>query len=174
MLVLFILLSVLIGIGTIPFQPSYKKFDLVDLFVPYYKNEKFIYYQIFYSIFLFGIIFIAICTFNILVILKLMEHRETGNKYKKDSIYIANSIFVFISLTFAEASFVCRLIVAHYQSKLLFYLCIFLYNLAFDLTSIGDFYFLIFTSNELRHRIRNFFRFSKKKAKVDAKVVRLV
>uniref|UniRef100_A0A0N5BXZ7 Serpentine receptor class gamma n=1 Tax=Strongyloides papillosus TaxID=174720 RepID=A0A0N5BXZ7_STREA len=139
-----IVLSTIIGLGNIFFNPTYKKSDLFGYFIPIFKSKNIIYYQIFYTIFLFGLISIATCTFNVMAILSLKKHNIIGNKYKKELCYVIYSIFIFVTLLFVEAFFVCNMIARKYEIKSFSHIVYFLHLVAFDLSSFGDFYFLIY------------------------------
>uniref|UniRef100_A0A0N5B786 Serpentine receptor class gamma n=1 Tax=Strongyloides papillosus TaxID=174720 RepID=A0A0N5B786_STREA len=144
-LLFFIILSTMIGLGNIPFNPTYKKSNIFNCFAPTLKSKNVIYYQIFYTVFLFGIISIATCTFNAMAIKTLKKHNQVGNKYKKELYYVKYSIFIFITLFIVEAFFFCRLTALIYGTKSFLYIMYFLHIVAFDLTSVGDFYFLIYS-----------------------------
>uniref|UniRef100_A0A0N5BKS7 Serpentine receptor class gamma n=2 Tax=Strongyloides papillosus TaxID=174720 RepID=A0A0N5BKS7_STREA len=141
----FIILSVIIGLGNILFNAKYVRVDLFDYIVPSFKSKNEIYYQLFYRIFLLGIISVATCTFNVMAILTLKKHNQNVNKYKKELFYIIYSVFIFITLIFVETYFVCRLISLKYEIKLLSNITNFFHVVAFDLTSVGDFYFLLYS-----------------------------
>ena len=65
--------------------------------------------------------------------------------YKKETIYIIYSIFVFIALLIIETFFVFRFIAAQYEINSFKYMIYFCIAIGFDLTSVGDYYFFIFT-----------------------------
>uniref|UniRef100_A0A0N5C5H3 Serpentine receptor class gamma n=1 Tax=Strongyloides papillosus TaxID=174720 RepID=A0A0N5C5H3_STREA len=161
-LLTFIILSTIIGVGNILFNARYKKVDLFVYIVPAFKFKNEVYYQHFYKIFLFGIISIATCTFNVMAILILKKHNLIANNYKRELYYIIYSVFIFITLFTVEAFFVFRLIHMIYQTKLFFYISNFLHVVAFDSTTIGDFYFLIYSCRELRKALKTTFGCSKK------------
>uniref|UniRef100_A0A0N5C026 Serpentine receptor class gamma n=1 Tax=Strongyloides papillosus TaxID=174720 RepID=A0A0N5C026_STREA len=142
----FIVLSTIIGLGNILFNARYIKSDLYGYFAPSLKSKNEIYYQIFYLIILFGIISIVTCIFNVVAILTMKKHNQIGNKYKKELYYIIYSIFIFITLLFVETFFVCTFIAVKYEIKFFTNANYFLYVVTFDLTSVGDFYFLIYSS----------------------------
>uniref|UniRef100_A0A0N5BC95 Serpentine receptor class gamma n=1 Tax=Strongyloides papillosus TaxID=174720 RepID=A0A0N5BC95_STREA len=141
----FIILSTMIGLGNTPFNAKYEKLELYGYFIPIFKSKNVIYYHIFYQIFLFGIIYIATCIFNIMAILTLKKHKQIGNKYKKELYYIIYSIFTFITLFIVEVFFVCNIIRVKYEIKSFANVIYFLHTVAFDLTTVGDFYFLIYS-----------------------------
>uniref|UniRef100_A0A0K0G5B0 Serpentine receptor class gamma n=1 Tax=Strongyloides venezuelensis TaxID=75913 RepID=A0A0K0G5B0_STRVS len=168
----FIILSTLIGLGTIPFKPKYRTFDLVGLFIPYFTLKEVSYYQIFYTIFLYGTLLIATCIFNVMAILELKKHKQIAGYLNKKRIYIIYSIFIFITLSIVEAFFIIRIIATQYKINSLRYIIHFFIVIGFDLTSIGDYYFLIFTRIELRNKMRNIFRcYKKSTSKVDVKII---
>uniref|UniRef100_A0A0K0G617 Serpentine receptor class gamma n=1 Tax=Strongyloides venezuelensis TaxID=75913 RepID=A0A0K0G617_STRVS len=171
-IIFFLILSTLIGLGTIAFKPTYRMFEFADAFVPYFTNKNVVYYQIFYTLFLFGTISIATCIFNLKAILELKKHKKNVTNYKKETIYIIYSIFVFIALLIIETFFVFRFIAAQYEINSFKYMIYFCIAIGFDLTSVGDYYFLIFTSNELKNEMKNIFRCCKKRtSKVSVKIV---
>uniref|UniRef100_A0A0K0G5S3 Serpentine receptor class gamma n=1 Tax=Strongyloides venezuelensis TaxID=75913 RepID=A0A0K0G5S3_STRVS len=142
--------------------------------MPYFTSRSITYYQIFYTIGLFGTISIATCIFNVKAILKLKKHNQMSSTYKRELFNIIYSIFIFITLSCVEAFYVCRVIVVQYEINLLVPILYFLHILAFDLTSVGDFYFLIYSNVELRNEMKNVFRCSKKlTAKINVNVVRI-
>uniref|UniRef100_A0A0N5B932 Serpentine receptor class gamma n=1 Tax=Strongyloides papillosus TaxID=174720 RepID=A0A0N5B932_STREA len=144
-LVFFIMLSTLIGLGTIPFKPIYGSFDFAGAFIPYFTLKEVIYYQIFYTVFLFGTLSIATCFFNIKAILELKKHKNIVNYYKREIIYIMYSIFIFTTLSLVEAICVIKVVAMQYNINILFYITVHYYIWAFDLPSLGDFYFLIYS-----------------------------
>uniref|UniRef100_A0A0N5CGU5 Serpentine receptor class gamma n=1 Tax=Strongyloides papillosus TaxID=174720 RepID=A0A0N5CGU5_STREA len=113
----FVILSTMIGLGNIPFNPSYEIFDLFGYFIPILKSKSVIYYQFFYTIILFGMISIATCTFNVMAILTIKKLNQNGNKQKRELYYIIYSIFIFITVFFVEAYFICRFIALKYKIK---------------------------------------------------------
>uniref|UniRef100_A0A0N5BE20 Serpentine receptor class gamma n=1 Tax=Strongyloides papillosus TaxID=174720 RepID=A0A0N5BE20_STREA len=141
----FIILSTMIELGNIYFDANYKKSYLFVYFVPIFKSKDEIYYQIFYKLFLFGIISIATCIFNLMAILTLKRLNHIGRRFKRDLYYTVYSIFIFLTLIFVEAFFICGFIAVKYEIKSFVYLSYFLHIVAFDLTSVGDFYFLIYS-----------------------------
>uniref|UniRef100_A0A0K0FQW5 Serpentine receptor class gamma n=1 Tax=Strongyloides venezuelensis TaxID=75913 RepID=A0A0K0FQW5_STRVS len=170
-LLTFIILSTIVGLGNIFFNPEFIELDVFDHFVPYFKSKNVIYYQLFYQILLFGIISISTCTFNVMAILTLKKHNKTGNKYKKELYYIIYSIFIFITLFIVEAYFICKFISLKNKFKLFANISYFLHIVAFDLTTLGDFYFLIYSSSELRKALKTSFGCSEKiKNKVNIKI----
>uniref|UniRef100_A0A0N5B4B5 Serpentine receptor class gamma n=1 Tax=Strongyloides papillosus TaxID=174720 RepID=A0A0N5B4B5_STREA len=142
----FIILSTIIGLGNIFFNAKYMKNNLFDYIIPSFKSENAFYYQIFYQIFLFGIISIATCTFNVIAILTLKKYNQIGNKYKKELNYTIYSIFIFITLFLVEILYVCNIIAIKYDIISFIYTIYFFYDVALDITSFGDFYFLIYSS----------------------------
>uniref|UniRef100_A0A0N5C0C4 Serpentine receptor class gamma n=1 Tax=Strongyloides papillosus TaxID=174720 RepID=A0A0N5C0C4_STREA len=140
-----IMLSTMFGLVNISFKPRYIKYPLYGYIVPYLQSKDVIYYQVFCQIFLFGIISITTCTLNVIAILTLKKHNLIGNKYKKELHYTTYSIFVFITLFLIEAFFVCRFITVNYAIKFFSYIANFLHVVAFDLTYIGNFYFLLYS-----------------------------
>uniref|UniRef100_A0A0N5BGP9 Serpentine receptor class gamma n=1 Tax=Strongyloides papillosus TaxID=174720 RepID=A0A0N5BGP9_STREA len=144
-LVIFLFLSASIGIGNFFFHPSYKINNSFGFFVPSFASTNITYYQVFYTICLFGIISITTCILNVKAILRLREQRQFSNNFKAQLFYIRYSIFIFITLACVEAFYICRVIVVQYEIHLLAPIPYFLHILAFDLTSIGDFYFLIYS-----------------------------
>uniref|UniRef100_A0A0N5B8U8 Serpentine receptor class gamma n=1 Tax=Strongyloides papillosus TaxID=174720 RepID=A0A0N5B8U8_STREA len=142
----FTILSTIIGLGNIFFNAKYIKINLFDYIIPLFKSKNAIYYQIFYQIFLFGFISIGTCTFNVIAILALKKHNKIGNKYKKELYHTIYSIFIFITLFFVEIFNVCKIIAIKYEIMFIINITYFLHNVAIDLTSVGDFYFLIYSS----------------------------
>uniref|UniRef100_A0A0N5BV60 Serpentine receptor class gamma n=1 Tax=Strongyloides papillosus TaxID=174720 RepID=A0A0N5BV60_STREA len=170
-LTFFVILSILIGLGNIFFYPVYGKRNFSGEFVPHFTSTKVVYYQIFYAIFLFGTISIGTCIFNVMAILELKKHKKVPSYYKRERIYTTYSIFIFVTLSIVEAFFVIRVIARQYQINFLYHIFICYHIYAFDLPSIGDFYFLIYTSRELRNGIKKSFMCSKKAtAKVSVKI----
>uniref|UniRef100_A0A0K0G691 Serpentine receptor class gamma n=1 Tax=Strongyloides venezuelensis TaxID=75913 RepID=A0A0K0G691_STRVS len=171
-LLCFIILSTTIGLIHISSNVRYKKTGLYDYFAPYLESKNVIYYQIFYQLFLFGTISIVTCIFNVMAVLTLKKHNKTGNKCKRNLNYIKYSIFIFITLFIVETFFICKFFAENYKIKFLSYITIFLHVVGFDLTSVGDFYFLLYSSSELRRAIKNVFGCSKKfNKKVNTKVI---
>uniref|UniRef100_A0A0N5BJI6 Serpentine receptor class gamma n=1 Tax=Strongyloides papillosus TaxID=174720 RepID=A0A0N5BJI6_STREA len=144
-IIFFIILSTFIGLGTIPFKAVYRIFNFADLFIPYFRSKNVIYYQIFYTIVLYGTISIATCIFNIKAILELKKLKKISKNYKKEARYIIYSVFVFITLATIEVFYVLRLISAQYEISSIRYIIHFCIVIGFDLISVGDYYFLIFT-----------------------------
>uniref|UniRef100_A0A0K0G1I0 Serpentine receptor class gamma n=1 Tax=Strongyloides venezuelensis TaxID=75913 RepID=A0A0K0G1I0_STRVS len=157
-----IVLSTIVGLGNIFFNPKFRKSNLFGYFMPIFMSKDVAYYQIFYTAFLFGLISIATCTFNIMAISTIKNHKIIGNKYKKELRYIIYSIFIFVTLLFVEAFFVCNMIAIKYEIKSFTEVLYFLHVVAFDLSTVGDFYFLIYSCNELRNSLKTTFRCSKK------------
>uniref|UniRef100_A0A0K0G5J3 G_PROTEIN_RECEP_F1_2 domain-containing protein n=1 Tax=Strongyloides venezuelensis TaxID=75913 RepID=A0A0K0G5J3_STRVS len=119
-LLCFIILSTMIGLGNIFLNPRYKKSGFYDYFAPYLESKYKIYYQIFCQLFIYGTISIVTCIFNVMAVLTLKKHKKAG----------------------------------------------------FDLTSVGDFYFLIYLSSELRKALKTNLGCSKKfNNKVNIKVI---
>uniref|UniRef100_A0A0K0F421 Serpentine receptor class gamma n=1 Tax=Strongyloides venezuelensis TaxID=75913 RepID=A0A0K0F421_STRVS len=171
-LLCFIILSTMIGLGNIFLNPRYKKSGLYDYFIPYLESKNVIYYQIFCHFFIYGTISIATCIFNVMTVLTLKKHNKTNNKSKGNLNYIKYSIFIFITLFIVETFFICEFIALNNEIKFLSYIAIFLYFVGFDLTSVGDFYFLIYLSSELRKALKIAFGCSKKfSEKVNTKVI---
>uniref|UniRef100_A0A0N5BKX1 Serpentine receptor class gamma n=1 Tax=Strongyloides papillosus TaxID=174720 RepID=A0A0N5BKX1_STREA len=141
----FITLSTIIGLGNISFEARFDKIDSFDYIIPSFVSENAFYYRIFYQIFLFGILSIATCTFNVVAILTLKKYNQIGKKFKKELYYMIYSIFIFITILFVEAFFVCRLTALKYETKFFIQITFILHVVAFDLTSVGDFYFLIYS-----------------------------
>uniref|UniRef100_A0A0N5B5R2 Serpentine receptor class gamma n=1 Tax=Strongyloides papillosus TaxID=174720 RepID=A0A0N5B5R2_STREA len=141
----FIIFSIIIGLGNILFNARYENSELFEFFIPIFTSKNVIYYQIFYTVFLFGTISIATCTFNVMAILALKKRNLIGNKYKKELYYIIYSIFIFITLFFVEAFFVCRFIAVNYEIKIFVHVTEVFHIVVFDLTSFGDFYFLVYS-----------------------------
>uniref|UniRef100_A0A0N5CI13 Serpentine receptor class gamma n=1 Tax=Strongyloides papillosus TaxID=174720 RepID=A0A0N5CI13_STREA len=141
----FIMLSTMIGLGNIFFDARYKKSDLFGYLTPTLKSKNLIYYQMFGQIFLLGNISIATFAFNVMAILALKKLNKINNKFKKQFYYIIYSIFTFITLLFVEAFFACRFIAVKYEIRSFARIIYFLQIVAFDLTSVGDFYFLIYS-----------------------------
>uniref|UniRef100_A0A0N5CHK8 Serpentine receptor class gamma n=1 Tax=Strongyloides papillosus TaxID=174720 RepID=A0A0N5CHK8_STREA len=167
----FIILSTIIGLGNIFFNAEYKEFDLFGYFFPFFISKNVIYYQFFYTIILFGIISIATCIFNAMSIFALKKHNQIDKKFKRELYYIIYSIFIFITLLVVEAFFVCRFIGVKYEIKLFVHIQNLLHFVAFDLSSVGDFYFLISLSIELRQALKTILGCSKKlKNKVTLKI----
>uniref|UniRef100_A0A0K0G5H5 Serpentine receptor class gamma n=1 Tax=Strongyloides venezuelensis TaxID=75913 RepID=A0A0K0G5H5_STRVS len=161
----------MIGLINISLNPRYKKSGLYDFFTPYLESKNVIYYQIFCQFFIYGTISIVTCIFNVMAVLTLKKHNITENNSKGNLNYIKYSIFIFITLFIVETYYVCRFISVNYEIKFLSYITIFLYVVAFDLTSVGDFYFLIYLSSELRKALKIVFGCSKKfNNKVNIKV----
>uniref|UniRef100_A0A0N5B929 Serpentine receptor class gamma n=1 Tax=Strongyloides papillosus TaxID=174720 RepID=A0A0N5B929_STREA len=166
-LIFFIVLSTLIGLGNIPFKPEYRMFDFAGAFIPYFTLKEVIYYQMFYTVFLFGILSIATCIFNAKAIFELRKHKQIAGYYKKETYNILYSIFIFITLSIVETFYISIL----YKINSLRYIFHFIIVIGFDLSSVGDYYFLIFTRIELRNEMRNIFRCCKKStSKVDVKI----
>uniref|UniRef100_A0A0N5C2V1 Serpentine receptor class gamma n=1 Tax=Strongyloides papillosus TaxID=174720 RepID=A0A0N5C2V1_STREA len=140
-----ILFSTIIGLGTILFNPRYIKSNLYGYLAPSLTSKNEIYYQIFCQVFLSGIIYIATCTFNVMAILTLKKHNMICNKHNRELYYVIYSIFTFITLSIAEAYYICKSITLKYEIKSFDHIIYFLYIVAFDLTSVGDFYFLIYS-----------------------------
>uniref|UniRef100_A0A0K0G5I2 Serpentine receptor class gamma n=1 Tax=Strongyloides venezuelensis TaxID=75913 RepID=A0A0K0G5I2_STRVS len=69
----FFILSTMIGFGNIFFNAKYEKFELYGYFVPILKSKNVIYYQIFYRIFLYGLI--SIIMLKLYFIKKLFEDK---------------------------------------------------------------------------------------------------
>uniref|UniRef100_A0A0K0G634 Serpentine receptor class gamma n=1 Tax=Strongyloides venezuelensis TaxID=75913 RepID=A0A0K0G634_STRVS len=65
-LVCFIILSTMIGLGNIFFNARYKKSGLYDFFAPYLESKNVVYYRIFCQIFIYGTISIVTCIFNVI------------------------------------------------------------------------------------------------------------
>uniref|UniRef100_A0A0N5BU92 Serpentine receptor class gamma n=1 Tax=Strongyloides papillosus TaxID=174720 RepID=A0A0N5BU92_STREA len=141
-----ITLSTIIGLGNIFFEARFDKMDSFDTLIPSLTSESAFYYRIFYQIFLFGIISIATCTFNTMAILTLRKLNKNGIKYKKELNYTIYSILTFITLFLVEILYVCNFIVSIFDFVSLMYPIYFLFNMVLDLTSIGKFYFLIYSS----------------------------
>uniref|UniRef100_A0A0N5BZ38 Serpentine receptor class gamma n=1 Tax=Strongyloides papillosus TaxID=174720 RepID=A0A0N5BZ38_STREA len=144
-LLFFITLSTLIGLGNISFNARFDKFESSDHILPSFQSKNAIYYQIFYQIFLFGIISIATCAFNTMAILTLRKLNKNGTKYKKELYYIIYSIFIFLTLLLVQAFYVFNILAELYKIRFFINIIHFHHILAFDLTSIGDFYFLIYS-----------------------------
>uniref|UniRef100_A0A0K0G5H6 Serpentine receptor class gamma n=1 Tax=Strongyloides venezuelensis TaxID=75913 RepID=A0A0K0G5H6_STRVS len=171
-LLCFIILSTIIGLGIISYNVKYKKSGLNDYFAPYFESKYIIYYRIFCQVFMYGTISIVTCIFNVMAVLTLKKYNKTDNKCKRDLNYIKYSIFIFITLFIVETFFVCEFIAENFEIKFLSYITIFLHFVAFDLTSVGDFYFLIYLSSELRKALKIVFGCSKKfNNKVNIKVI---
>uniref|UniRef100_A0A0N5BP37 Serpentine receptor class gamma n=1 Tax=Strongyloides papillosus TaxID=174720 RepID=A0A0N5BP37_STREA len=147
LLIFCTLLSTLTGIGT-AFYPSTYGIQLVaGYFMPFYTNRKVFYYLVVNTIILYGVIFFGTCVFNVLAIVELIKHKKlciNSNKNKRESMHIIYSIFVFITLAFIEAFFIFRILGMVLDSAFFEALGQFLLIWVFDITSIGDFYFLIF------------------------------
>uniref|UniRef100_A0A0N5CAJ1 Serpentine receptor class gamma n=1 Tax=Strongyloides papillosus TaxID=174720 RepID=A0A0N5CAJ1_STREA len=141
----FIILSTIVGLGNILFNARYIKTDPYGYFAPSLISKNEIYYQIFYQMVLFGIISIVTCIFNVVAILTLKKHNQIGKKHKKELYYIVYSIFVFITLLLVEAFFVCTFIAVKYEIQFFIHTIYFLHVVALDLTIVGDFYFLIYS-----------------------------
>uniref|UniRef100_A0A0K0G5T0 Serpentine receptor class gamma n=1 Tax=Strongyloides venezuelensis TaxID=75913 RepID=A0A0K0G5T0_STRVS len=154
----------MIGLGNIFFHPGYGNYELFNYFMPLFKSKTEIYYQLLYRIFLFGIISIATCTFNVLAISTLKKHNQnsTNNNIKKEQYYVIYSIFLFKTLSIVQAYFIDRFIAEKYEIKSFYLTSYFFYIVGFDLTSVGDFYFIIYSSNELRKALKTTFGCSKK------------
>uniref|UniRef100_A0A0N5BZ14 7TM_GPCR_Srx domain-containing protein n=1 Tax=Strongyloides papillosus TaxID=174720 RepID=A0A0N5BZ14_STREA len=110
-----IVLSTIIGLGTILFNPRYIKSDLYGYLAPSLTSKNEIYYQIFCQVFLSGIIYIATCIFNVMTILTLKNHNQLGNKYKKELYYTIYSTFIFLTLSTVEAYYICKSITLKYE-----------------------------------------------------------
>uniref|UniRef100_A0A0K0FGX0 Serpentine receptor class gamma n=1 Tax=Strongyloides venezuelensis TaxID=75913 RepID=A0A0K0FGX0_STRVS len=164
----------MIGLGNIPLNARYEKFGLFGFFAPLLESENHIYYQIFYTIILFGIISIVTCIFNAMAVLTLKKHNKGGNKSKRELHYITYSIFIFITLFIVETFFVFHIIALQYKIKFFTNTNYFLYIVSFDLTSVGDFYFLIYLSSVLREALKTVFGCSTKfNNKVNIKILYL-
>uniref|UniRef100_A0A0K0G5T2 Serpentine receptor class gamma n=1 Tax=Strongyloides venezuelensis TaxID=75913 RepID=A0A0K0G5T2_STRVS len=157
-----IILSLVLGFGNIFFDLRYKKSNFLGYFTPSSKTKNEMYYQIFYLVILFGLISIMTCIFNVMAILTLKKINKIGSQYKKEIYFIVYSFFIFITLLFVEAFFVCKFIVIKNEIKSFSHTAYFIYIVAFDLTSVGDFYFLIYSCNELRKALKTTFGCSKK------------
>uniref|UniRef100_A0A0K0EU15 Serpentine receptor class gamma n=1 Tax=Strongyloides venezuelensis TaxID=75913 RepID=A0A0K0EU15_STRVS len=142
---LFIMLSTLIGFGSIPLNPAYGLFSFIGIFIPYSTSKNVIYYQMFCYTFFFGTISITTCTLNVLAILELKKHKYFVNYYKREIVYIIYSIFIFITLSIVEAFSLIKIIAEQYEIHLLYYIFFCFQIWAFDLPFLGDFYFLIYS-----------------------------
>uniref|UniRef100_A0A0N5BYP8 Serpentine receptor class gamma n=1 Tax=Strongyloides papillosus TaxID=174720 RepID=A0A0N5BYP8_STREA len=109
-LLTFIISSTIIGLGNIPFNSEYRKFDLHGYFVPFFTSKNVIYYQFFYQVFFYGIISIATCIFNVRAIIALKKHNKNVNKFRKELYYIIYSIFIFITISIVETYFASTII----------------------------------------------------------------
>uniref|UniRef100_A0A0N5B930 Serpentine receptor class gamma n=1 Tax=Strongyloides papillosus TaxID=174720 RepID=A0A0N5B930_STREA len=168
-LLFFVIISTLVGLGNIFFKAAYGIKHTFDSFVPQFTTKKVVYYKIFYTIFLYGIISIATCIFNIKATLELKKHKQIVSYYKKELIFIIYSIFIFITLSTVEFFFVIRIIDIQYGISSLYYYVFYFFNIiSFDLTSFGDYYFLIFLKNEIRNTLRCC---KKSTSKVSVKIV---
>uniref|UniRef100_A0A0K0G5I1 Serpentine receptor class gamma n=1 Tax=Strongyloides venezuelensis TaxID=75913 RepID=A0A0K0G5I1_STRVS len=140
-----IILSLVLGFGNIFFDLRYQKSNFFGYFTPSLKTKKELYYQYLYLVILFGLISIITCIFNVMAILTLKKVNKIGSQYKKEIYFIVYSIFIFITLLFVEAFFVVTFIGVKYQINFFIPIIYFLNIVAFDLTSVGDFYFLIYS-----------------------------
>uniref|UniRef100_A0A0K0FEB0 Serpentine receptor class gamma n=1 Tax=Strongyloides venezuelensis TaxID=75913 RepID=A0A0K0FEB0_STRVS len=162
----------MIGLGNIFLNPRYKKSGLYDFFTPYLESKNFIYYQIVCQVFIYGTISIVTCIFNVMAVLTLKKHNKTGINSRSNLKYIKYSIFIFITLFIVETFFICKFIAENFAIKYLSYITFFLYVVGFDLTSVGDFYFLLYSSSELRKALKTILGCSKKLNKnVTTKVI---
>uniref|UniRef100_A0A0K0G5V4 7TM_GPCR_Srx domain-containing protein n=1 Tax=Strongyloides venezuelensis TaxID=75913 RepID=A0A0K0G5V4_STRVS len=75
-LLFFIILSTMIGLGNIFFNATFIKSDFFGYLTPSFKSKSSNYYQIFCQIFLCGSISIATCTLNIKAILTLKKLKK--------------------------------------------------------------------------------------------------
>uniref|UniRef100_A0A0K0G618 Serpentine receptor class gamma n=1 Tax=Strongyloides venezuelensis TaxID=75913 RepID=A0A0K0G618_STRVS len=157
-LTFFIIFSTLMGLGCILFKPIYGVSDFSGSFLPYFRSKNVVYYKIFFIPFIFGTVTITTCIFNVMAILELKKYSYNFNYYKSEIVYITYSIFIFITLSLVEAFFVIN-VIGWQHKNLTFLLFIFIYYKcwAFDVPSILDFYFLIYSSRELRNGIKNIF-----------------
>uniref|UniRef100_A0A0K0G1J8 Serpentine receptor class gamma n=1 Tax=Strongyloides venezuelensis TaxID=75913 RepID=A0A0K0G1J8_STRVS len=171
-LLCFIILSTMIGLRHISLNAKYKKSGLYDFFTPSLEFENVIYNRIICHFFIYGTISIATCIFNVMAVLTLKKQNKADNKSKSNLKYIKYSIFIFITLFIVETFFICKFIALNNGIKFFSYITIFLFVVGFDLTSVGDFYFLIYLSSELRKALKTNLGCSKKfNNKVNIKVI---
>uniref|UniRef100_A0A0K0G682 Serpentine receptor class gamma n=1 Tax=Strongyloides venezuelensis TaxID=75913 RepID=A0A0K0G682_STRVS len=156
-----IVLSIIVGLVNILFNARYIKTQPYGYCGPSFLTKSEVYYQMFYQMFLFGIISIVTCIFNVLAILTLKKLSQIGKKYKKELYYIVYSIFIFITLLLVETFFICTFIAVKYEIPFFVNAIYFLHIVSLDLSTVGDFYFLIYSCDELRTALKNIFGCSK-------------
>uniref|UniRef100_A0A0N4ZCR4 7TM_GPCR_Srx domain-containing protein n=1 Tax=Parastrongyloides trichosuri TaxID=131310 RepID=A0A0N4ZCR4_PARTI len=130
------------------------------IIVPIFLNSNIIYFQIIYSIFIYGTLIVASLCLNVLSVYTLCLRRKRRQCINKiEVLYATYSIFTFLTSLLMEFYFVMRIIgnASNVNTSLIAQANLNLLWIG-DIISFGDFYFLLITSSYIRNLIYSWFK----------------
>uniref|UniRef100_A0A0N5BYM9 G_PROTEIN_RECEP_F1_2 domain-containing protein n=1 Tax=Strongyloides papillosus TaxID=174720 RepID=A0A0N5BYM9_STREA len=153
-IILIYICSMLIGFPSIFFESKYTYNNHTKSLSPTFINTNVSYYQFFYAIIFYGTLTILSFIINIINIVGLTKRKTSSNPKNIEKLYSMYTVFVFFGTSLMEAYFIVRIGGTYTDNNYLVSLANNLLTWIGDIATLGDFYFFIFITEELKIAIR--------------------
>uniref|UniRef100_A0A0N4ZPD6 G_PROTEIN_RECEP_F1_2 domain-containing protein n=1 Tax=Parastrongyloides trichosuri TaxID=131310 RepID=A0A0N4ZPD6_PARTI len=158
LLLLLFIISFGIGLPTLFFDSKYVYNDLTKTVSPVFTTHSVAYYQIGYAIVFYSITIIISVVCNISNFIGLWKNNKKNGRNKRSEILFAlYCLFTLFTTCLMEAYLILRIGGNFFENQVM--VIIANSNLIWigDLSTLGDFYFLIIINSEVRFAIKEFF-----------------